>query len=118
MTGTTTDVRDVRHLGDFTTTRRVLVITALAIPGTGRTIGDVAEVTQVDASTGGFAIVNGDPALTVSVFRETGKDEVSTVDGAIEVLDDVYAEPHTGIDRQRARFAAYLDGFAETAPAR
>jgi len=33
---------------------------------------------------------------------------------AIEVLDNVYAEPHTGIDRQRERFAAYLDGFAET----
>lgn len=30
---------------------------------------------------------------------------------AIEVLDFVYAEPHTGIDEQRARFAAYLDGF-------
>lgn len=30
---------------------------------------------------------------------------------AIEVLDDVYAEPHTGLDEQRARFAAYLSGF-------
>lgn len=36
---------------------------------------------------------------------------------AIEVLDDVYAEPHSGIDRQRARFAAYLDGFADAADA-
>lgn len=33
---------------------------------------------------------------------------------AIEVFDNVYAEPHAGIDRQRERFAAYLDGFAET----
>ncbi|GAA1845036.1 pyruvate dehydrogenase (acetyl-transferring) E1 component subunit alpha [Microbacterium koreense] len=30
---------------------------------------------------------------------------------AIEVLDDVYAEPHTGIDEERAWFQAYLDGF-------
>ncbi|GAA1653339.1 pyruvate dehydrogenase (acetyl-transferring) E1 component subunit alpha [Microbacterium flavum] len=32
---------------------------------------------------------------------------------AIEVLDDVYAEPHSGISRQRERFASYLDGFAD-----
>lgn len=32
---------------------------------------------------------------------------------AIEVLDDVYAEPHSGIERQRERFAAYLGGFVE-----
>jgi len=31
---------------------------------------------------------------------------------AIEVLDDVYAEPHTALEEQRTRFAAYLDGFA------
>lgn len=31
---------------------------------------------------------------------------------AIEVLDNVYAEPHTGLDEQRAWFSAYLDGFA------
>lgn len=30
---------------------------------------------------------------------------------AIEVLDDVYAEPHSGLDEQRAWFSAYLDGF-------
>lgn len=34
---------------------------------------------------------------------------------AIEVLDDVYAEPHSGIERQRARFAAYLDSLAADA---
>ncbi len=33
----------------------------------------------------------------------------------LEVLDDVYAEPHSGIARQRTRFAAYLAGFAEDA---
>jgi pyruvate dehydrogenase E1 component alpha subunit len=32
----------------------------------------------------------------------------------IAVLDHVYAEPHSGLDRQRAEFAAYLDGFAST----
>lgn len=31
----------------------------------------------------------------------------------IEVFDDVYAEQHSGIDRQRERFAAYLHGFAD-----
>jgi hypothetical protein len=25
----------------------------------------------------------------------------------------VYATPHTGLDEQRAHFAAYLDGFAD-----
>ena len=33
----------------------------------------------------------------------------------IEVFDHVYAEPHVGLDAQRAQFAAYLDGFAEDA---
>lgn len=32
---------------------------------------------------------------------------------AIEVLDDVYAEPHTGLAEQREWFGAYLDGFTE-----
>lgn len=36
---------------------------------------------------------------------------------AIEVFDDVYAEPHTGLDEQRAWFRAYLDGFADAAEA-
>ena len=30
----------------------------------------------------------------------------------IGVFDHVYAEPHSGLDEQRALFAAYLDGFA------
>jgi 2-oxoisovalerate dehydrogenase E1 component alpha subunit len=29
----------------------------------------------------------------------------------LRVFDHVYAEPHSGIDEQRAQFAAYLDGF-------
>ncbi|WP_439593198.1 pyruvate dehydrogenase (acetyl-transferring) E1 component subunit alpha [Microbacterium sp.] len=32
---------------------------------------------------------------------------------AIEVFDDVYAEPHTGLDEQRAWFGSYLDGFSD-----
>lgn len=32
---------------------------------------------------------------------------------ALSVLDDVYAEPHTGIEEERAHFAAYLAGFAD-----
>ncbi|BDV30499.1 pyruvate dehydrogenase (acetyl-transferring) E1 component subunit alpha [Microbacterium terricola] len=31
----------------------------------------------------------------------------------IGVLDHVYAEPHAGLDEQRAQFAAYLDGFGD-----
>jgi pyruvate dehydrogenase E1 component alpha subunit len=31
---------------------------------------------------------------------------------ALSVLDHIYAEPHTGIEEERAHFAAYLDGFA------
>ena len=34
---------------------------------------------------------------------------------AIEVFDEVYCEPHTGLEHQRARFAAYLDSFAAEA---
>jgi pyruvate dehydrogenase E1 component alpha subunit len=37
---------------------------------------------------------------------------------AIEVLDDVYAEPHTGLAEQREWFASYLDGFADEEAAR
>lgn len=31
----------------------------------------------------------------------------------LAVLDDVYAEPHSGLSRQRQHFAAYLDSFAD-----
>lgn len=39
----------------------------------------------------------------------------ATSKAPIEVFDNVYAEPHVGLDAQRAQFAAYLDGFAEDA---
>lgn len=32
---------------------------------------------------------------------------------AIEIFDNVYAEPHSGIERGKRYFQAYLDGFAE-----
>lgn len=32
---------------------------------------------------------------------------------ALSVLDHVYAEPHSGLERTRRRFAAYLDGFGD-----
>jgi pyruvate dehydrogenase E1 component alpha subunit len=34
---------------------------------------------------------------------------------AISILDNVYAEPHTGLEEERAWFGAYLDGFEEAA---
>jgi pyruvate dehydrogenase E1 component alpha subunit len=32
---------------------------------------------------------------------------------ALSILDNVYAEPHTGLEEEKTWFAAYLDGFAE-----
>jgi len=32
---------------------------------------------------------------------------------ALSILDNVYAEPHSGLEEEKAWFAAYLDGFAE-----
>ncbi len=32
---------------------------------------------------------------------------------ALSILDDVYAEPHAGLDEERTWFSAYLDGFAD-----
>lgn len=36
----------------------------------------------------------------------------ATTRAPLTVLDNVYAEPHSGIDEQREWFGAYLDGFA------
>ena len=49
------------------------------------------------------------------VYAAAMRDAVltATTRPPIEVLDDVYAEPHSGIDRQRERFGAYLAGFAD-----
>ncbi|MCW2955970.1 MAG: efflux protein, partial [Thermoleophilia bacterium] len=60
----------------------------LAIPGAGA-LGTIADVQRVDAADAGFATSEGEPVLSVSVFRETGKDEVTTVDGTMELLDEV-----------------------------
>jgi len=32
---------------------------------------------------------------------------------ALTIFDNVYAEPHRGLERQRADYALYLEGFAE-----
>lgn len=56
---------------------------------------------DVEAAGGALAAQMREAVLTV------------TTRPATEVLDDVYAEPHSGIQRQRERFAAYLDGFAD-----
>ncbi len=63
----------------------------------GARIGDIASVREVDAASSGFASVNGAPALTLSVFRQTGSDEVSTVDGTTEALDAFEADSE-GVD--------------------
>ncbi|MBN9214357.1 MAG: pyruvate dehydrogenase (acetyl-transferring) E1 component subunit alpha [Microbacterium sp. SCN 70-200] len=60
---------------------------------------DDAFATEVAAAGDAFAAGMREAALTARTRP------------AIEVLDDVYAEPHSGIDRQRERFAAYLSGF-------
>lgn len=39
----------------------------------------------------------------------------ATTRDPLTLLDNVYAEPHVGIDEQRERFGAYLDGFADAA---
>jgi HAE1 family hydrophobic/amphiphilic exporter-1 len=59
----------------------------LVVPGADAPLGEIASIRQIDAAAGGFALVNGDPALTVSVYRETGEDEVSAVDDATAVLE-------------------------------
>ena len=48
---------------------------------------------------------------TVSLARQVATE-------AITILDNVYAEPHTGIDEERRWFGAYLDGFADEQAAR
>jgi 2-oxoisovalerate dehydrogenase E1 component alpha subunit len=40
-----------------------------------------------------------------------------TSDEPLSILDDVYAEPHSGLDEQRTAFAAYLDSFESAAEA-
>jgi len=41
----------------------------------------------------------------------------ATTRAPLTVLDNVYAEPHSGIDEQREWFGAYLDGFASATEA-
>ncbi len=68
------------------------MLKTLLVPSAGKTVGELATVRSIDAADGGFAVVNGKAALTLSVFRKTGSDEVSTVDGTIDVLDKTDAK--------------------------
>lgn len=54
--------------------------------GDAGTLGALADIEEVDAATSGFATSDGKDAIALSVFRTTGEDEVSTVDGAMKVL--------------------------------
>lgn len=55
------------------------------------------------------ADVDADALSFTTQMRTAAIDAVSRP--PLAVLDGVYAEPHTGIDEQRERFAAYLAGF-------
>lgn len=60
--------------------------------GDAGTLGSLADIEEVDAASAGFATSDGKDAIAISVFRTTGEDEVTTVDGALEVLDEVEDE--------------------------
>ena len=64
------------------------VIERVLVPGANATIGELGTVRRVDAADAGFATANGKPAISISVYRATSGDEIATVDGAQEVLDD------------------------------
>lgn len=59
----------------------------------------------------GFAAaVDADAGALAAAVREAAT--TAQTRDPLTVLDDVYAEPHSGIAEQRERFRAYLDGFA------
>lgn len=59
------------------------------------------------------ASVEADADALAASVREAAM--TATTRAPITVLDDVYAEPHSGIEEQREWFGAYLDGFAPAA---
>jgi len=59
------------------------------------------------------ASVEADADALADSVREAAM--TATTRAPITVLDDVYAEPHSGIDEQREWFGAYLGGFAPAA---
>lgn len=59
------------------------------------------------------ASVEADADALAASVREAAM--TATTRAPLTVLDDVYAEPHSGIDEQREWFGAYLDGFAPAA---
>ncbi|WP_141894640.1 pyruvate dehydrogenase (acetyl-transferring) E1 component subunit alpha [Microbacterium kyungheense] len=56
------------------------------------------------------ASVEADADALAASVREAAMS--ATTRAPLTVFDDVYAEPHSGIDEQREWFGAYLDGFA------
>ena len=59
------------------------------------------------------ASVEADADALAASVREAAM--TATTRAPLTVLDDVYAEPHSGLDEQREWFGAYLDGFAPAA---
>jgi pyruvate dehydrogenase E1 component alpha subunit len=59
------------------------------------------------------AAVEADADALAADVREAAM--TATTRPPLTVLDNVYAEPHSGIDEQREWFGAYLDGFAPAA---
>ncbi|CAI9388573.1 pyruvate dehydrogenase (acetyl-transferring) E1 component subunit alpha [Microbacterium sp. T2.11-28] len=57
------------------------------------------------------ADVDADALSYTTQMRSAAIDAVSAP--PLSVLDHVYAEPHSGLDEQRRRFSAYLDGFGD-----
>jgi len=71
-----------------------------------------AFLTAVDAFDDDFQAEVDAAALDVTTRMRAAVTEVVTAP-PLSVLDHVYELPHTGIDEGRARFAAYLSGFAD-----
>jgi pyruvate dehydrogenase E1 component alpha subunit len=59
------------------------------------------------------AAVETDADALAAGVREAAM--TATTRPPLTVLDNVYAEPHSGLEEQRAWFGAYLDGFAPAA---
>jgi pyruvate dehydrogenase E1 component alpha subunit len=71
-----------------------------------------AHLRSIDAFDDAFtAAVDADALAYTTEMRAAAIGAVTKP--PLALLDDVYATPHTGLDEQRAHFAAYLDGFAD-----
>lgn len=73
----------------------------------GLPLASLAKIVETNTSDNGFALVNGKPSLTLSVFRKTGSDEVTTVDAIIDTLN----QADTELDR--ASISILYEGASE-----